>query len=236
MASNSKEAALNPPSISRLPTLRLALAAVLLAAGSAAAQAPGGPAASGTGPGLAQLAALMIGVFSSAEQAQADPEFRSVRLVMIPIWAERSDGPWLYVEQAIADALDRPYRQRVYRLRASDDGQAVESVVYTLPGDPLRFAAAWKQERPLSELAPADLVERKGCAIRLERRADGVWSGATAPKSCPSDLRGASYATSEVEIGEGRVVTWDRGYDAGGKQVWGAEKGSYRFVRIAERP
>jgi hypothetical protein len=190
----------------------------------------------GADPALAELAARMTGVFSSAGQAKADSEFRDVRLVMVPVWTGRTDGPWLYVEQAIADALDRPYRQRVYRLRKTADGQAVESVVYALPGDPLRFAAAWKQERPLADLAPADLLERTGCAIRLERRADGAWAGATSPKSCPSDLRGASYATSEVEIGDGLMGTWDRGHDAEGKQVWGAEKGGYRFVKVAPRP
>jgi hypothetical protein len=27
------------------------------------------------------------------------------------------------------------------------------------------------------------------------------------------------------------MLSWDRGYNADGKQVWGAEKGGYRFVK-----
>ncbi|MDH3592370.1 MAG: CpcT/CpeT family chromophore lyase, partial [Planctomycetota bacterium] len=68
-------------------------------------------------PDLALLTERMTGTFSSREQAVADPDnFRAIRLVMLPIWTQRGDGPWLYVEQAAEDALGRPYRQRVYRL------------------------------------------------------------------------------------------------------------------------
>lgn len=195
------------------------------------------PVASSTAPDveLAGLAERMAGVFSSAAQAKGDADFRDVRLVMLAIWPERNDGPWLYVEQAIAASLEQPYRQRVYRLRRAAEG-GIESVVYTLPGDPLRFAGAWRRERPLGEITPSELVERTGCAIHLARRADGTWAGSTGAKSCPSDLRGAAYATSEVEIAERLLVSWDRGFAADGKQVWGAEKGGYRFDKIADRP
>ena len=69
------------------------------------------------------LAEWMSGSFSSAAQAADDPEnYFDIRLEMVPIWSERSDGPWLYVEQAAASALDRPYRQRVYHLVETEDG------------------------------------------------------------------------------------------------------------------
>jgi len=32
---------------------------------------------------------------------------------MVQIWEERTDGYWLYVEQAIAGYQDKPYRQRI---------------------------------------------------------------------------------------------------------------------------
>ena len=31
-----------------------------------------------------------------------------------------------------------------------------------------------------------------------------------------------------------RLLSWDRGFDAAGKQVWGAEKGPYEFLRVKE--
>ena len=55
--------------------------------------------------------------------------------------------------------------------------------------------------------------------------------GGTRGEGCASNLRGAAYATSEVVIMPGRIESWDRGFDAEGHQVWGAEKGAYVFVR-----
>ena len=46
-----------------------------------------------------------------------------------------------------------------------------------------------------------------------------------------SDLQGAAYAVSEAIISPQGLLTWDRGFDAAGKQVWGATKGGYDFVR-----
>jgi len=32
-------------------------------------------------------------------------------------------------------------------------------------------------------------------------------------------------------VTKGRVVSWDRGFDAEGNHIWGAEKGGYEFVK-----
>lgn len=45
-------------------------------------------------------------------------------------------------------------------------------------------------------------------------------------------MHGASYARSEVEILEDKVISWDRGFDAEGNYVWGAEKSGYIFNKI----
>jgi hypothetical protein len=55
--------------------------------------------------------------------------------------------------------------------------------------------------------------------------------GSTHGTACTSELRGASYATSEVKIYRDRIVSWDRGYSSDNAQVWGATKGGYVFLR-----
>lgn len=179
---------------------------------------------------LQQLLAMMSGSFDSSAQAQARPDqFRHIVLHMTPIWRERADGPWLYVEQAAAETADKPYRQRVYQLSARADGMLV-SDVFALPGDPLRFAGAWQQPNLLNEITPADLKRRDGCAITLFPTATG-FAGATNGNGCASDIRGAAYATSDVSISSGELRTWDRGFDKSGNQVWGATAGPYIFKR-----
>ena len=74
------------------------------------------------GGDLETLVEWMTGSFSSEAQAAADPDYFDIRLQMVPIWPDRADGAWLYVEQAAASSLDQPYRQRVYRLSAEADG------------------------------------------------------------------------------------------------------------------
>ncbi len=181
---------------------------------------------------LAQLTDWMTGTFSSAGQAQADPNnYRDIRLRMVRIWPDRAGGPWLYVEQAAAAAPDRPYRQRVYRLALRDDG-ALESQVYELPGDPLRFAGWHVAPTLFDALSPTDLAKKEGCTVVLRRRGDGVFVGGTQGRACPSSLHGAAYTTSEVTISPDRIVSWDRGFDTDGRQVWGATAGGYVFVKV----
>lgn len=184
---------------------------------------------------LHTLTQWMTGSFSSAEQALTDPDnYFDIRLKMMPIWRERADGPWLYVEQAAAGKLDKPYRQRVYHLVAREDG-AIESVVYTLPGEPLRFAGAWRNPARFDAFSPRDLERREGCKLVLRRQADGRFVGSTLGRKCASDLRGASYATSEAIITPTMLISWDRGFDAEGRQVWGVTEGGYMFKKVAPR-
>jgi beta-lactamase class D len=203
---------------------RLALTScvLMLLAAPASATRPG------FSPSLERLASWMTGRFSSAAQAARDTAFRDVRLVIVPVWRDRTDARWLYVEQAIAGREDRPYRQRVYRLMENEQG-AFESAVFVLPGAE-RFAGAWREARPLAALSPDSLVERRGCSVFLYWK-DGAYRGGTIGSACASDLRGAATATSEVVIESHRMVTLDRGFDAAGAQVWGSTRGGYEFAK-----
>ncbi len=180
---------------------------------------------------LKLLAEWMTGHFTSAEQAAKDKEFFEVHLNMVPIWTERKGEYWLYVEQAMASALDKPYRQRIYRLSWPDGAKGPESAVYFLPDDPLKFAGAHKKPELLAKLKPEDLKLKDGCAIHLLKKDKDTYEGATEGKKCASDLRGASYATSEVKVTKDTLTSWDRGYDKDDKQVWGATKGPYMFKK-----
>ena len=178
------------------------------------------------------LVAWMTGSFTSEAQAERDDSYFDIRLQMWPIWPEHTTPTqtWLYVEQAVAGREDTPYRQRVYRVRDLGDGQ-YESTVFTIPGGP-RFFGAWRDDAPLASLAPDSLEERAGCAIILEHDGDHTFVGSTDERSCASDLRGAAYATSMVRITEHGLDSWDRGFDAEGLLVWGAEFGPYEFRRV----
>jgi hypothetical protein len=173
-----------------------------------------------------QLLDWMTGEFSSAEQAANEATYDDINLKMIHIWPEKKTGAWIYVEQALASSPNEPYFQRVYFLREMGDGQFSRDV-YIIP-EKEKFIGAWKDASQFMEMNQFDLKYKDGCAVFLDY--DGFqYSGRTNEETCKSTLRGASYASSEVKITKGVLESWDRGYDAEGNQVWGAEKGAYVF-------
>lgn len=208
----------------------LAAAALTLLSGC---QTPGaaGPAADP----VTTVSTLLVGSYSSVEQAKADKDYREITLHMSRIWPKRTDGPWIYVEQALASEPTRPYRQRVYQVAVTTNPDAapgtIESRVFELPGDPLAFAGAWNEPARFETVTVEQLVPRDGCTVYLVPNSDGTWSGGTDGTGCSSALRGATYATSEVTLSATELRSWDRGFDKDGKQVWGAEKGAYIFKR-----
>ena len=202
--------------------------AVIAAALPAACHAPSAD--------TALLGRCLTGSFSSQQQAAADPEFRDIRLHIVPIWTHRPDGPWLYVEQAAAEALDKPYRQRVYRLSQTGN-DTFRSDVYLLPEPALGFAGAFAAPEPLASISPAQLILKDGCAVFLSYNPrTRAFEGGTRGQGCESNLRGAAYATSQVSVFEDRLISWDRGFDRDGQQVWGAVKGGYIFTKLDQVP
>lgn len=175
------------------------------------------------------LAKNMSGTFSSAAQAGRDSAFYDISLVMYPIWEEDEAAEWLYVEQAVSEYKDQPYRQRIYRL--AKVGNEIESRVYEL-ANPEDYIHAWKNPALFDQLKPDDLLLRDGCSVFMKPIANNCYEGSTRPNACGSSLRGATYATSEVRICEDGIVSWDRGWNEEGEQVWGAETEGYVFDKL----
>jgi CpeT protein len=180
-------------------------------------------------PEVDRLANWLTGSFDSSAQAARDAAFLDISLNACRVWPSRTDGRWIYLEQARSDALDRPYRQRMYRVRFDADGRLVSEVFAFAEG--MRPAAgSWRDPGSLDTVMPELLLPREGCAVHL-RWNGGRFEGGTEGEGCESSLAGASYATSEVVIDATSISSWDRGFDATGTQVWGSEAGAYEFLR-----
>ncbi len=179
-------------------------------------------------PALEQLAKVMIGSYTSAAQAEADTSYFNIELEMVRLWPERTDGIWLYVEQAAARSKEKPYRQRVYHLQEVNDSIFTSDILSITGGETLY--GAYKDGALLESLQMDSLVELAGCTITLTRRGE-AYIGSTDGRKCSNAWGKATYATSEVSITPGLMVSWDRGYNDADEQVWGATAGGYRFVK-----
>lgn len=175
------------------------------------------------------LALWMQGSYSSEEQSQNDSDYYNISLEMKKIWTDKYSGYWFYVEQAVAEKKDQPYRQRAYHL-VIEDG-LIKSKIYLLPNEK-KFIGGWKNTDVFDGISPDSLDERIGCEVIITRQDEKTFIGSTVEKNCPSNLRGASYATTEVTISENTLISLDRGYNDIDEQVWGAKDVGYIFKKI----
>ena len=178
---------------------------------------------------LAAFAKMMAGTYNSAAQAKRDTDYFSINLVMHPIWEERTDGKFMYVEQAMSSKLEKPYRVRVYQLEHPRKG-VFTSKIYMIKDEKSFFGL--HNDVAKQKALTFDKIEIKdGCTVTLAEKA-GVYTGGTDADKCPSSLRGAKYATTKITMKAGELVSWDQGFDAENKQIWGATKGGYVFVKV----
>ena len=145
---------------------------------------------------IAQLVSWHVGHFDSQLQSQENKSYFNIQLNAVQIWKHRKDGYWLYVEQAVSDQLNAPYRQRVYRIVHTDS--AIIREEFIIP-QALRYAGGYKFKRPLDELSRDSLLKRAGCEVDFKFDS-GRFVGKTHLKTCPSEIRGVIYVMLEVEI------------------------------------
>jgi CpeT/CpcT family (DUF1001) len=177
---------------------------------------------------LTAFAKMMAGTYNSSAQSKRDTDYFSINLVMHPIWQDRTDAKWMYVEQAMSSKLDAPYRVRVYQLEHPSAG-VFTSKIYMIKEEKTFFGL--HKDAAKEKALTFDKIELKdGCTVTLQEK-DGMYAGGTDADKCPSSLRGAKYATTKITMKKGELVSWDQGFDATNKQIWGATKGGYIFVK-----
>ncbi|WP_353086155.1 chromophore lyase CpcT/CpeT [Flavobacterium sp.] len=176
---------------------------------------------------MKELVAIMQGHYSSEKQASLDKDYFNISLRMTPIW--KSKGHYLFVEQALFNKQDQPYRVRIYKL--TQQGEQFISTIYTLK-DEKKWIGKWETPEAYDQLTEADIELKDGCEVVLKRTRKNTFEGATGDKTCPSELRGARWANSKVTVTQNTIISWDQGFDKDGKQVWGATKGGYEFIKL----
>jgi CpeT protein len=177
------------------------------------------------------LFVMMQGHYTSQAQSESDSTYFNISLRMTPIWKDR--GRFLYVEQAMFGKEDKPYRVRIYKIFERD--RELISEIYTLKEEK-KWIGQWRVPENFDKLTENEIELKNGCEVVLKKAGDYEFIGKTGEKTCPSELRGAAYATSEVKITPTRMISWDRGFNYSGIQVWGAEKGGYIFDKVIVDP
>lgn len=173
----------------------------------------------------------LVGVMDTSAQASANPEAPSVRMTTCRV--QITDSPtqaipsvYLYQEQALTDNLDKPYRQRLLQIKPSAGDRTVESKSFK-PQNPESLIGLCNKPETQRVIQLSNLGESV-CSVFLKPTEKG-YLGETPPQGCPANVRGAVKITNTILLHSEGMDTWDRGYDAQGNQVWGAEDRSYQY-------
>lgn len=180
-----------------------------------------------------EVASLLEGKMRTVIPAKGNLPTTSVIMITCRVRLQNPQKPdsiYLYQEQALEEDLRKPYRQRLLELSADAATQSIRSLAFK-PDN----LVAWVNfcDKPLaSRTISAKDLQAQVCSLFLRRYRDG-YIGVTPPIGCPTNVRGAVRSTNRVILQKNKMQTWDRGYDANGKQVWGAREESYQFERIS---
>ncbi|MEC4984489.1 MAG: chromophore lyase CpcT/CpeT [Oscillatoria sp. PMC 1068.18] len=176
-------------------------------------------------PQVEAVVSHLVGVMDRSIQVAANPEAVNVRMTTCEVQVSGSETVYLYQEQAIADNLSHPYRQRFLQILPNQD--KVESRAYK-PIDAAKWIGLCDRPPTQRTLDPSDLSNEAVCSVFLMPIAN-IYLGATQPGGCPANIRGAVTITNTIVLHNEGMDTWDRGFDAAGNQVWGAENEAYQF-------
>ncbi|MDX2097056.1 MAG: chromophore lyase CpcT/CpeT [Leptolyngbyaceae cyanobacterium bins.59] len=182
---------------------------------------------------VTEVATRLIGVMELTSRPANNVSSSPIRMttcsVKVMNGGTQEDAVFLYQEQAAVSSLDRPYRQRFLRIAPSATKTSVESRSFR-PNQ----LKAWVQFCDRLESDRVVIFQDLGsivCSVYL-KPSGGSYVGRTATDGCPANYRGAVRITNRIVLYNNGMETWDRGYDASGKKIWGAAEEAYQFRRI----
>lgn len=177
----------------------------------------------------------LVGRMDTSAQTLANPSAPNVRMTTCVVEVSGIENEinsvYLYQEQALSSKLNQPYRQRFLEIRAVPTEGKVESTAFK-PLNSQRWINLCDRPETQRQVNLFDLGEAV-CTVSL-RPLMTIYIGETPPEGCPTNVRGAVRITNTVILHSEGMDTFDRGFDAEGNQVWGAENESYQFRWLTE--
>ncbi|PIG91303.1 chromophore lyase CpcT/CpeT [Gloeocapsopsis sp. IPPAS B-1203] len=179
-----------------------------------------------------EVVSHLDGAMDTSAQARANPNAPDVRITNCKVIVKnaaaiaRPHAVFMYQEQALSQRLSQPYRQRFLRIAPSVDNNSIESAVFRPPTLQAWIGLCNKPEA--QRIINVKDIGTSNCSVFLRRQQQN-YIGETSASGCPSNYKGAVRITNRITLHQAGMDTWDRGFDATGNQVWGAESEAYQF-------
>jgi CpeT/CpcT family (DUF1001) len=183
------------------------------------------------------VASRLEGIMDTSARARVNPKAANVRMTACRVGITQNTNQsvgkpiFLYQEQALSRELNKPYRQRFLEISSVNNGRTVRSLSYKPANSESVINLC---NKPVSErIVKFSDLGKPVCSVFLTRSQEN-YIGVTPSGGCPANVRGAVKITNTIVLKKTGMNTWDRGFDANGKQVWGAESESYEFRKITQ--
>lgn len=180
-----------------------------------------------------EVVSHLVGAMDTSAQANANPDAPNVRITSCEVKVEdaaplnRPQAVFLYQEQALAQRLSQPYRQRFLQIAPSANSLGVESAVFKPPTPKAWIGLCGKPEA--ERVVQRRDIGESNCSVFLQRSGKN-YIGETPAGGCPTNYKGAVRTKNRIVLHQAGMDTWDRGFDAAGNQVWGAKDKPYQFL------
>ncbi|WP_232784129.1 chromophore lyase CpcT/CpeT [Moritella sp. Urea-trap-13] len=178
----------------------------------------------------ALLKQWLVGIHRSTNDVIQGREV-NIGLQILPIWQERIDGEWLYIESNIIDSANKPFRQRILQLVATPNG-LIRLYSYTIPRAS-DFAGAYYFPQVLASLTQSQLSISGNCELLIELKVTSTFVGETDANSCFTNS-GAALLTTFFAVSEVNISFLDGGYDKFGNLVPGRLEVPVTFLKLED--
>ena len=176
----------------------------------------------------ALLKQWLVGVHRSTNDVIRGREV-NIGLQVLPIWQDRVDGEWLYVEGRIIGSPRKPFRQRILQLVATPNG-LIRLYSYSIPRAS-DFAGAYYSPQVLTSLTQSQLSISNNCELLIELKVTNTFVGETDTDSCMMKT-GIPVMTNFFAVSAVNISFLDGGYNKFGQLVSGRFDVPVTFLKI----
>lgn len=178
----------------------------------------------------------IIGHFSNKGQVEANTTTEPWQeFIVMPIFQDRPNEFWVYLEFFSPELLESPIDQRVEQyVQVSRDSFRME--VYYLK-NPEKYINAWKMEEfPATDIRE-DLVRGDGCDLIIAHQEDKPGTYKTViPEEFTCEMltsKGAArYVDLSFELSDDQYLMWFHFYSSKGKHLKKSAKNGLQFKRL----
>lgn len=190
-------------------------------------------------PDLITLAQQLAGCYDNRTQAIAEPIWYVPLIAWwrpVPLFAE--DSFTFFLEQANINQVERPYRQRLVRLREQNNQLQAQFYQFEQPSEVL---GAGQNPQLVQKILTAEIQVLTGCQLAIQRSGNQFSAFPSTDRPCEFTFPepDGNRKIGQVKLGFVSGPDWVDSHDIGinpetGKAIWGAMMGPYRF-QLQER-